>query len=572
MLATGWSSMQAQEIIKSDTIVCKADQEAQPTDDHYRIVTNRFFDNWFVLGNIGAHTFLGDYYDLGDFSGTISPNFNVGVGKWFTPGIGAKLQFYMGKSKGYSKEETHLTYGDWHTNDDGIQYLKSKTKWWDINVSAMFNLSRLICGYEDKDSDKLMNQFILSVGIGALHHYGTEHFQSNEWSGHFELQYSRFFSKKKDLSLDMKFHAMLNQTNFDGIIKGWWDAHLGLTVGVTYYFKKRHWDRCLPCEGTTYINNLYTTPATVSECPEYGVMEFYVFFPNNYSGRDDAPSTTGAEVNAIDYLASGLFTQMKFNDTEAVASWLKSGKSLSGLRTSEIPTGELSDASKFAGLNYGYEMSGNPISLGMDAESMNAFKEKTGYYYAPMYSGSNTWHYRVDQSAAKQRLLSEDNYKESQSFALNAHAGLDRVKSHMQTDADADLYSFADVYAAVEDKAGNVASSIDAEAVSKLQQIFSKGRILYVLAEGLATNQDNYIGENAADVSLERNKQLAFNRAYTVINWLKSNAKFRGVSGDSYAVNALSNPVSTVDDKSVLGLNAKLNRCVKVRIHYAIDE
>ncbi len=81
-----------------------------------------------------------------------------------------------------------------------------------MNVSAMFNLSRLFCGYEGKESDKLMNQFIASMGIGILHHRDIEA-QRNEWSGHIELQYSRFFNKKKNFSLDLKARAMLYQTN-----------------------------------------------------------------------------------------------------------------------------------------------------------------------------------------------------------------------------------------------------------------------------------------------------------------------------------------------------------------------
>lgn len=79
----------------------------------------------------------------------------------------------------------------------------------------MFNLSRLIYGYEGKNSERLKNQFIFTVGIGGVHHFNTPA-RRNEWSGHFELQYSRFFSKKKDWSLDFKLHSILYQTNFDG--------------------------------------------------------------------------------------------------------------------------------------------------------------------------------------------------------------------------------------------------------------------------------------------------------------------------------------------------------------------
>lgn len=511
---------------------------------------------------------------MGDFGGLISPDFKVGVGKWFTPGIGVKFQFGMGNSKGYSKEETMFVTGDQLTADDGTPYWKTKMKWLDFSVNAMFNLSRLFCGYEGKESDKLKNQFIASVGLGALHHYGIEA-QRNEWSGHFELQYSRFFSKKKDISLDVKAHAILYQTNFDAVtLKGtgedsrWFDANVGLSVGLTYYFKKRHWDRCLQCEEPVYITNTYLPEPN---CPEYKTMVFYVFFPNNYSGRDDAPIVSGAKVDAIDYLASGVFTQKRFTDSDAVASALASGRSLARLKTEDVPT-EKANQCEAGGVARGYEMASSPVSLSMDAASMNAFKDKEGYYYAPIYSGDKTWYYRVDSETSTQKLLSADNYKESTSYGLNAHSGLDLVRQNMTLDDDADLYSFADIYAAVEGNGGYIAGYADDSTVAELKNIFENGRIQFVSAEGLATSQDNYVGEDAENVGLERNKTLAYNRARTVIQWLKDSGVFRNIGRNSFSLNALTDPISIVNDKSVRGLNAKLNRCVKVRINYVIEK
>ena len=57
---------------------------------------------------------------------------------------------------------------------------------------------------------------------------------------------ARFFSRKKNFSLDLKARATLYQTNFDGItVKSngedshWFDANVGLSVGFTYYLGKR---------------------------------------------------------------------------------------------------------------------------------------------------------------------------------------------------------------------------------------------------------------------------------------------------------------------------------------------
>ena len=566
--------LKAQEIIKSDTVRCESCEvisQGQPTDDRYRVVTNRFWDNWFVLGNVGAHAFFGDYGTLGGLSDKISPNFSIGFGKWFTPGIGAKVQFGMSDSKGFSKEENWFTYGDPMQTADGTNYWRNKMVWSNFNINAMFNLSRLFRGYEGKISDELMNQFILSTGIGAVHQRKIKA-QRNEWSGHLELQYSRFFDKEKKFSLDLKAQGMFCQTNFDAIVNkkngeksSWWDINTGFSVGFTYYFKKRHWDRCLPGGAPIYnINQTIIMPE--NKCPEYGTMVFYVFFPNNYSGRDDAPTNVDATVNAIDYLASGFHTQTKFDNADAVAKHLGMNQSLARLRTSDISVDE------DAVMGSGYEMSDTPISLHMHADSMKVFKEKNGYYYSPIYQGANVWNYRVDRATASQRLLKEENYKDNQSYSLNARGGMDIVKKNMNPDADAEVFSFADVYGAIENREGHVAKVSDDAAVQKIQEIFTQGNVLYVVAEGYATSQDNFIGEDAVNVGLERNKTLAYNRAFTVVNWLKGNDKMKNVPEYAYSVNALVNPIIHVKDESVLGLTPKLSRCVKVRIHYVINK
>ena len=266
-----------------------------------------------------------------------------------------------------------------------------------------------------------------------------------------------------------------------------------------------------------------------------------------------------------------MFTQRKFADTDAVASALASGRSLSRLETEDVPT-EKANKCEADGVARGYEMSSAPISLDVDAASMNAFKDKQGYYYAPIYSGGKTWYYRVDDETATQSLMSSDNYKESTSYGLNAHSGLDMVKSNMTLDDDVDLYSFADVYAAVEGNGGVLANSTDAATVAELKNIFENGRIQFVSAEGLATSQDNYSGDDAENVGLERNKTLAYNRARTVIQWLKDCGVFRNIGRNCFSLNALTDPIGVVNDPSTRGLNAKLNRCVKVRISYVIEK
>jgi len=558
----------------------------QSTDDRFRVVGNRFWDNWFISGDAGIHTFQGDWSGNGKFKKTLSPDFSIGAGKWFFPGFGLKAQFGLGNSRGFTEIWTPYATGSKDAplyKSDGTPYWKLKTKWWDINANVMLNLTRILDAWEGYETKEHSDQFILSVGLGGVHHigdfdgwgepYGGPH---NEWYGNVELQYSRFFTKTKALSLDVKLRGRFYETHYDlsPIAGHRWDYHLGLNAGVTYYFKKRGWERCRNCSNPAYFVALPPPPppVIVSDCPEYRTFTFYVFYPNNYSGRNDAPVVEDAVVNSMDYLAGGIFTQKEFRNGSAVAERLNSGASLRSLKTENVATVKATFTQNRAGVPRGYEMTPAPISLSMNADSLRAFAARTGHYYAPIYEAGKTWYYRIDDETTTQTLLSRDNYREDASYSLNAHAGLDIVKANMKHDEDTDVYSFADVYAAIEGNEGYVAGCADSATVEEIRRILTEGKILLVQAEGVATSQDNYTGANAKQVGYMRNKELSFNRAWSAIKWLRESGHFEGVKRENFVINTLTDPISTVDDKSTRGLNAKLNRCARIRITYMIKK
>ena len=141
----------------------------------------------------------------------------------------------------------------------------------------------------------------------------------------------------------------------------------------------------------------------------------------------------------------------------------------------------------------------------------------------------------------------------------------------MDVDGSDELVSFADVYAALKSNEGYIARFADAATVDRIREILDRGIILLIQVEGLATSQDNYSGNDARRVGIERNTALSQNRANTVINWLKQAASLEYVSSQSYLVGSLNGGLRTVTAKSTRGLNAKLNRSVKVRIQYMMD-
>ena len=142
----------------------------------------------------------------------------------------------------------------------------------------------------------------------------------------------------------------------------------------------------------------------------------------------------------------------------------------------------------------------------------------------------------------------------------------------MDDNGEADVYSFADVYAAIEGNDGFVAECADSAAVEEIRRILTEGKILLVQAEGVATSQDNYTGANAEQVGYTRNRELSYNRAWSAIKWLRESGHFEGVKRENFVINTLTDPISTVDDESTRGLNAKLNRCARIRITYMIKK
>jgi hypothetical protein len=132
------------------------------------------------------------------------------------------------------------------------------------------------------------------------------------------------------------------------------------------------------------------------------------------------------------------------------------------------------------------------------------------------------------------------------------------------------LVSFADMYAAMNSRSGYIAQFADSATVDRVKDILDNGYITMIQAEGLSTSQDNYTGNDAASIIKDRNTALSNNRAKTVIEWLKGNQRLSDVSSQIYLVNHMENGISTVTDTSVRGLDAKLNRCTKIRIHYML--
>lgn len=248
----------ANDVVEKPDTTYSQVNEYYVTDNSRQVITNPWKSNWYVLADAGINAFFGDKH-VGAFKYRLTPQFNFGVGKWIVPGFGLDLEFTGFRSKSRKGVYTDLYNRDepMRTDKNGNNYWPENIKWWDLSLNGNFNVTRLIYGYEGYDSDRLFNQFIASVGIGFTHHYGLSYGSANEWSGHLQLQYSRFFTKAKAVSLDVKLRGLFYDTKYDGYSNNdktdLIDFNLSLNIGVTYYFKQRGWNR--KSTHTTVYNN-----------------------------------------------------------------------------------------------------------------------------------------------------------------------------------------------------------------------------------------------------------------------------------------------------------------------------
>lgn len=205
--------------------------------DKFKVETNRFWSNWFVSAGGGVNLYFGDHDKQVKFGKRLAPAVDVAIGKWFTPGIGVRFAYSGLSVKGATQTGIHSTgeevpgkggYGYWLT--------KQKFNYFNFHLDAMFNVSNLLFGYNPNRVYSLSPY----VGLGVMKTNDTP--KATEIAGHFGLLNSFRLCDALDLNLDIR--GTLVSDAFDGENAGrGGEGMLTATVGLTYKFKKRGWDK-----------------------------------------------------------------------------------------------------------------------------------------------------------------------------------------------------------------------------------------------------------------------------------------------------------------------------------------
>ena len=205
--------------------------------DKYQVITNPFWSNWFFSIGGGAEATFGDNDSAGSFGKRISPTLNISVGKWFTPGLGLRLQYSGLQARGFTYDKG-ADYVKGAELKDG--YYKQRFDYMNLHGDVMFNLNALFGGY----NQHRVYEIIPYVGAGFTHNYSKPHREALSVNAGIINKFR--ISNAIDINLELS--AMGVEDKFDGEVGGdhGYDGVLSATVGLTYRFPARGFRRPMP--------------------------------------------------------------------------------------------------------------------------------------------------------------------------------------------------------------------------------------------------------------------------------------------------------------------------------------
>lgn len=226
----------AQTAEPKDTLADYTDKVVY-SETKYEVVTNNFWDNWFVSVGGGGQLYFGDHDHQLQLGQWISPAVDVAVGKWFSPELGMRLMYSGLSVRGATQNGTHslgteIKGKPWH----GYWLKNSRFGFFFIHADVMLNLSNVIGGYKEKRVYNISPY----LGVGVMRAYDAP--TATEFALNAGLMNSFRITPALDINLDIR-GAMVSD-RFDGEAGGRsGEGLLTASVGLTYKFKERGWER-----------------------------------------------------------------------------------------------------------------------------------------------------------------------------------------------------------------------------------------------------------------------------------------------------------------------------------------
>lgn len=186
------------------------------------VATNSFWSNWFVGVNGGLQWVNGVKTNGESFLDHGTAAINAYVGKWHTPGFGWRVAY-----NGYEIDPLNKV---------------ARNSYYNVHADAMFNLSNLIFGYNEKRVWNLIPY--LGLGYGA--NLDVEGAGGNGKMGSLTANAGLMntFRIAKRWAINLELSATAAKGGFAGVMpeRNGYDMIFAATAGVTYRLGKATWD------------------------------------------------------------------------------------------------------------------------------------------------------------------------------------------------------------------------------------------------------------------------------------------------------------------------------------------
>jgi len=212
--------------MKPDTVVVE-------NGDKFQVMTNGFWDNWFIGAGAGAQVYFADHNRQMKFGERLSPSFTFYLGKSFSPGIAVRGGVNGFKIVGVTQNGSHST-GEVY---DASKWLdKKEYNYYQANVDVLFNLSNIFGGFR---SDRF---YAVSPYLGLGWMQTSDEPVAREVSANIGLFNAFRLGNALDLILDLR-GSMVND-RFDGEMgRRREEGILAATLGFAYKFQHRGWEK-----------------------------------------------------------------------------------------------------------------------------------------------------------------------------------------------------------------------------------------------------------------------------------------------------------------------------------------
>ena len=203
----------AQEAVTSEVVVPTLKES---------VITNGFWSNWFISVNGGYQLFNGVKTNGESMFDHGTAAISAYVGKWHTPGFGWRVAYNGYEFKAFEDAD--------------------KNSFYNVHADAMFNLSNLFFGYNEK---RVWN-FIPYMGLGYAANLDQDGANGNGKLGSLTANAGilNTFRIAKHWAINLEVSATAAKGGFAGYTpeRNGYDMIFAATAGVTYKFNKTGWE------------------------------------------------------------------------------------------------------------------------------------------------------------------------------------------------------------------------------------------------------------------------------------------------------------------------------------------